>query len=283
MSENAKEQTLLIKPKKNLFDINFIELWHYRDLIKLMVRRDFVAQNKQTVLGPLWFVITPLVSVLVYAVVFKGIAGISTEGIPPILFYMTGLTLWGYFSGTLSATSNVFVANAAIFGKVYFPRLVSPISVTISSIFRFLVQMGLLLVILICYSIGGYNFHFSIYTLLIPVVFLIATIFALGVGIIISSLTTKYRDFRNILALVIQLWMYATPIIYPVSIIPEKFRWISEANPMTPLIEAFKFGIIGVGTVSTTAFLYSAIVSIVILSIGVLMFNKVENTFMDTV
>jgi lipopolysaccharide transport system permease protein len=274
---------LIIKSQKNIFDINLKEIWEYRDLIVLMVRRDFISQIKQTVLGPLWYVITPTVSIIVYSIIFSGIANISTEGVPPALFYLTGLTLWGYFSMTLISTSNTFIANAGIFGKVYFPRLVSPISMVISSLLKFSIQFCLLAVLIIVYSFKGYSIDYSLNLLWIPIVIIITGILAFGIGIIISSLTTKYKDFRNLLTLVIQLWMYATPIIYPVSIIPEKYKWIILINPMTPLIETFKMGLIGVGSVELAHIGYSAFCSLFVLCIGVVLFSRVENTFMDTV
>lgn len=274
---------LVIKPKKNLLDINLSDLWQYRDLIFLMVRRDFVSQYKQTVLGPLWFLISPLFNVLVYTFIFSTVAGISTDGIPPILFYLSGLTLWNYFSGTLTGTSNTFVANAAIFGKVYFPRLVIPISLTISSMIRFLIQFALLTIIMIIYFFKGYEYHFNAFTALLPLIFILTALLSLGCGIIISSLTTKYRDLQQVLGFGIQLWMYVTPIIYPVSIIPEQYKWLVLLNPMAPYIEAFKYGLLGIGSVNPIALIYAIVLTFVLLFSGVLMFNKVETSFMDTV
>lgn len=274
---------LIIRPKKHLFDINLKEIWHYRDLILLLVRRDFVATYKQTVLGPLWYVITPLINVVVFTFIFNTIANISTEGVPPILFYLSGLTLWSYFSTALTGVSNTFVNNAGIFGKVYFPRLVIPISLMISSMIKFGIQFSLMLAIMLIYYFKGYQFHFNAYTVLIPFIFLVTVLFALGCGIIISSLTTKYRDFQYLLGFGISLWMYITPIIYPVSIIPAAFRWLVLINPMAPLIEAFKYGMIGVGSVNVFMLSVSCISTLVLLAIGVIIFNKVEGSFMDTV
>lgn len=287
-SKNKMERSntttkLIIKPKKHLLDINLSDLWRYRDLIALMVRRDFVAQYKQTILGPLWFFISPLFNVLVYTFIFSTVAGISTDGIPPLLFYLSGLTLWNYFAGTLSGTSNTFTANASIFGKVYFPRLVIPISLTISSMIRFLIQMVLLIAIMIFYFLKGYNFQCNMFTALLPVIFIVTALLSLGCGIIISSLTTKYRDLQQVLGFGIQLWMYVTPIIYPVSIIPERYKFLVLLNPMAPLIEAFKYGLLGIGSVTISAILYSITVTFILLIIGVLLFNKIESTFMDTV
>lgn len=283
MNKKTTITKIIIKPKKKWFDINLREIWDYRDLMGLMIRRDFVATYKQTLLGPFWYIITPLFNIVVYSFIFNKIAGISTEGVPPLLFYLTGLTLWTYFSTVLTNTSNTFVANAAIFGKVYFPRLIIPISVSISSMIRFLIQFILLFIFIIVYYFLGYNTHFSIFTILIPVIFIITAVLALGFGIIISSLTTKYRDLQNFLAFGMQLWLFITPIVYPVSAIPEKFKWIVMINPVTPLIDAFKYGIIGVGNVSVYGLIYSLCFTLVVFATGVLVFNKVEGNFMDTV
>jgi lipopolysaccharide transport system permease protein len=283
MTQESEIPELIIRPKKHLLDINIKEIWHYRDLILLMVRRDFVATYKQTILGPLWYVITPLVNVIVFTFIFNTIANISTEGVPPILFYLSGLTLWSYFSTALSGVSNTFVNNAGIFGKVYFPRLVIPLSLMISSMIKFAIQFALMIIIMVVYYFKGFHFHFTVYTLLIPVVFFMTAVFALACGIIISSLTTKYRDFQYLLGFGISLWMYITPIIYPVSIIPKAFRWMVLINPMAPLIEAFKFGLIGVGTVNASTLIISFVSTAVLLLFGVIIFNKVEGSFMDTV
>jgi lipopolysaccharide transport system permease protein len=283
MTQESDIPELIIRPKKHLLDINLKEIWHYRDLIMLMVRRDFVATYKQTVLGPLWYIITPLVNVVVFTFIFNTIANISTEGVPPILFYLSGLTLWSYFSTALNGVSNTFVNNAGIFGKVYFPRLVIPLSLMISSMIKFAIQFGLMIIIMAIYYFKGFHFHLSLYTLLVPVIFIMTAIFALACGIIISSLTTKYRDFQYLLGFGISLWMYITPIIYPVSIIPKAFRWMVLINPMAPLIEAFKYGLIGVGTVNTTSLIVSFISTGILLLFGVIIFNKVEGSFMDTV
>ena len=283
MTQESDIPELIIRPKKHLLDIDIKEIWHYRDLIMLMVRRDFVATYKQTVLGPLWYIITPLVNVVVFTFIFNTIANISTEGVPPILFYLSGLTLWSYFSTALNGVSNTFVNNAGIFGKVYFPRLVIPLSLMISSMIKFAIQFALMIIIMVIYYFKGFHFHFSLYTLLVPVIFIMTAIFALACGIIISSLTTKYRDFQYLLGFGISLWMYITPIIYPVSIIPKAFRWMVLINPMAPLIEAFKYGLIGVGTVNTTSLIVSFISTGILLLFGVIIFNKVEGSFMDTV
>lgn len=283
MGKDIRSYKLVIQPRKKLFDISLSDVWRYRDLISLLIKRDFIASYKQTLLGPFWFILTPLFSVLIYSVIFHGIAGISTEGVPPVLFYLAGLTLWSYFSAVLTGTSNTFIANTAIFGKVYFPRLVVPLSICLSSLLRFAIQFGLLLVVIFFYYFKGYTLHFSILSLLIPILLAETALLAMGIGIIISSLTIKYRDLQSFLPFGIQLWMYITPIIYPVSIIPERFQWIVSLNPAAPMIEAFKFGLIGVGTVDFGGLIYSGIITILILFGGILMFNKVEGRFMDTV
>ncbi len=275
--------TLVISPKKHLFDINFKELWRYRDLIMLFVRRDFVAKYKQTILGPLWFLIQPLLTTLMFTVVFGNIAGIATDGLPKMLFYMTGITAWNYFAESLKATSNTFVANASIFGKVYFPRLTMPISVVISGLVQFVIQFAFLLAFMAYFGIAGADFSPNIYILLIPILIMLMAGLGLGFGIIISSLTTKYRDLTNLVGFGVSLWMYATPIIYPLSEIPEKYKWAILANPVTPIVETFRYALLGAGSFSFSYLLYSFGFMIFVLGIGILLFNKVEQSFMDTV
>lgn len=276
--------TLIIKPKKSLLELNLKELWEYKDLIFLLVKRDFVATYKQTILGPLWFILTPLMNVMIFFIIFNKIANISTNGIPPILFYLSGLTLWNYFASTLNSTANTFINNSNLFGKVYFPRIIIPISITLSSLISFTIQFLLLCAILFIYVIKGYNFHFSIFTLFLPLSLVLTAVLSLGIGIIISSITIKYRDLRYLMTFGVQLWMYVTPIIYPLSIIPEKYKWIILLNPMAPIIEAFKNGILGTVTpIDTFALLYSVFFTISALICGILLFNKVESTFMDSI
>jgi len=275
--------TLEIKPKRNLFDVNLKELWHYRDLIVLFVRRDFVAKYKQTILGPLWFLIQPLLTTLMFTVVFGNIAGISTDGLPKMLFYLAGITGWNYFAESFKATSNTFVKNAAIFGKVYFPRLALPISTVISGLIQFIIQFLFLLAFMIYFGIAGADFSPNIYVLLIPVLVLLMAGLGLGFGIIISSLTTKYRDLTNLVGFGVSLWMYATPIIYPLSEIPEKYKIFILANPITPIIETFRYALLGTGSFDLMYLLYSFGFMIFVLIIGVIMFNKIEQSFMDTV
>jgi lipopolysaccharide transport system permease protein len=279
----ADHWTMILRPKKSLFQVNLKELWQYRDLIALFVRRDFVAKYKQTILGPLWFIIQPLLTTLMFVVVFGNIAGIPTDGIPQVLFYMSGIVGWNYFSTCLNDTSQTFLKNASIFGKVYFPRLAMPISVVISNMVSFIIQFLFLLCFLLYFYLRGADVSTGIEVLLLPFLVLMMAGLGLGFGIIISSLTTKYRDLTHLVGFGVSLWMYATPIIYPLSEIPERYRMFVLANPMTPLIETFKTVLLGVGSVNYLYLLYSFVFTIMLLAIGVLIFNKVERTFMDTV
>ncbi len=281
---NIQEKwSLIIKPKRSLFDVNLKAIWDYRDLIVLFVRRDFVAKYKQTILGPLWFLIQPLLTTIMFTVVFGNIAGISTDGLPKMLFYMSGITAWNYFAESFKATSNTFVVNAAIFGKVYFPRLALPISTVISGLIQFLIQFLFLLGFMVYFGIIGANFSPNIYVLLIPILVLLMAGLGLGLGIIISSLTTKYRDLTNLVGFGVQLFMYATPVIYPVSSLPEKYQIYILANPITPIIETFRFALLGTGTFNPLHLLYSFGFMVVALVLGILLFNKIEQSFMDTV
>jgi lipopolysaccharide transport system permease protein len=281
--QESPEWDMIIRPKRHIFDINLKEVWSYRDLLFLFVRRDFVAKYKQTILGPFWFILNPLLSTFIYTIIFSRVAKIPTDNVPPVLFYLTGLIAWQYFAACLTGTSNTFVANSGIFGKVYFPRLVSPISVIMSSLVQLGIQFSLLVAIIVIYWLSGYELAVNQYALLIPVIILVLAFMALGFGIIISSATTKYRDLTNFMAFGVQLWMYATPIIYPISSAPEKLQFILKLNPVAPLIEAFKFGIIGAGQISVPGLIYSLVFTIVLLGVGVIIFNKVEQSFMDTV
>lgn len=275
--------TMVMRPKKSLFEVNLKELWQYRDLVALFVRRDFVAKYKQTILGPIWFVIQPLLTTLMFVVVFGNIAGIPTDGIPQVLFYMSGIVGWNYFATCLNDTSQTFLKNAAIFGKVYFPRLAMPLSIVISNLVSFFIQFVFLLCFLLYFYLRGADISTSYEVLLIPFLVMLMAGLGLGFGIIISSLTTKYRDLTHLVSFGVSLWMYATPIIYPLSEIPERYRLLVLANPMTPLVETFKTALLGVGTVNYYHLLYSLAFTVVLLAVGILIFNKVERTFMDTV
>ena len=279
-----QEWTLVIKPRNSLFDLNLKEVWRYRDLLWLFVRRDFVAQYKQTILGPLWNLVQPILTTMMFLLVFGKIANIPTDGIPPVLFYMSGITIWNYFSVCLTNTSNTFVTNAAIFGKVYFPRLVIPLSIVASNLVKFGIQFGLLIAAMIYYNFNGYPLNLGWHVLLmVPTIFLMAGI-GLGLGIIISSLTTKYRDFTVLMAFAIQLWMYATPIAYPLSFLNHtKYRAIIKLNPLTSIVELFRYSIFGKATVTAGDICYSAGFVLVCIILGTVIFTRVEKTFMDTV
>ena len=274
---------LVIKPKSNWLDINFADLWRYRDLILLFVRRDFVAQYKQTILGPVWHIIQPLFTTFLYAVVFGEIANLKTDGSPRPLFYLSGIIMWNFFSGCLLNTANTFIANAGIFGKIYFPRLVIPISTVISTSIRFGIQFFLLIAFLLFY-IFVRDIHISItyYVLYVPILIIIMGVMGLGFGIMISSLTTKYRDIALFLGFALQLLMYLTPVIYPASLWG-KYQWVMDINPMTPIIESFRHAMLGSGHFDMTGIIYSGIFSIVVFFIGAILFTRTEKTFMDTI
>ncbi|MBS1761528.1 MAG: ABC transporter permease [Bacteroidetes bacterium] len=274
----------IILPKARLFDINLKELWRYRDLILLFVKRDFSAQFKQTVLGPLWHVIQPVFTTIMFLFIFSKVAKIPTDGINPILFYMSGITIWNYFSLSLTATSNTFVSNANIFGKVYFPRLVLPISTIISNIIKFAIQFGLLLIVMIYFGIKNKEFYLSFSWLLVPVLVLLMAGLGLGLGIIISSLTTKYRDLTVLITFGVQLLMYATPVAYPMSYLRgTSMGNIIAWNPLSPVIEGFRYSIFGVGEFDVNGLIYSTLFTVIILITGIIVFNRVEKNFMDTV
>jgi lipopolysaccharide transport system permease protein len=281
---NPNEQwDLVIRPKRNLLDINLKELWEFRDLIALFVRRDFVAKYKQTILGPLWFIIQPLLQTLMFTIVFGRIAKLSTDGLPQMLFYLAGIVPWTYFSQSLNMTSKTFVENAKIFGKVYFPRLAVPVSIVISNLIQFIIQFLFLLVFMVIFWAQGIEFGPTIEIFLLPILIILLAGLGLGFGIIISSLTTKYRDLTNLVSFGVQLWMYATPIIYPISSIQGKMRIAVMANPLTGIVETFKTIMLGVGEVHYGMLLYSAGFCIAVLGIGIILFNKIEQNFMDTV
>ena len=273
-----------IKPSSKLLDLQLKEVWKYRDLLLLFVKRDFTAQYKQTILGPLWHFIQPIFTTIVFLTVFNKIANIPTDGIEPILFYMSGIALWNYFSSCLSATSATFTSNAGIFGKVYFPRLVIPLSTVLSQLIKFGIQFLLLLIAMIYFGIKNNSFHFGFSWLLIPVLLLMMAALGLGLGIIISSLTTKYKDFTVLIGFAVQLLMYATPIAYPLSFLKSNGNaWVVLYNPLTPIVEAFRYALFGFGSFSSMQLLNSAIFIFVTLLVGIIMFNKVERSFMDTV
>lgn len=282
---NAEEKwDLEIKPKAGFFDFDLSEVWRYRDLLILFIRRDFIAQYKQTVLGPLWHFLQPALTTIIFLLVFNRIARIPTDGIPPVLFYMSGITLWNYFSLCLTQTSNTFVTNAAIFGKVYFPRLIMPLSVVISNLIRFGVQFLLLLSTMIWFHFHGDPIHFTLNLFLIPVVLVAMAGMGLGLGIIISSVTTRYRDFSVLLTFGIQLFMYATPIVYPISYLMDTpYGYFVKFNPLTPVVEGFRYALFEKGTVSLFSMLYTFGFMSLVMVLGLVMFYRVQRVFMDTV
>ena len=272
-----------IKPSRGVFEIPFKEIWAYRDLMFLLVRRDFVAMYKQTILGPLWFVIQPILTTLVFTLIFGNIANISTDGLPHILFYLAGITCWTYFSDSLTKTSETFTQNANIFGKVYFPRIIVPLSIIISNLIKLAIQFLLFLAFLTYFWISADVVKPNVSALMLPVLIMLMGGIGLSMGMIISSLTTKYRDLKFLLSFSVQLLMYATPVIYPVSTLPEKYVPFIMANPITPIIEAFRYGFLGQGYFSVGALLYSFVFMFVAFFIAIIIFNQVEKNFMDTV
>lgn len=278
-----KEWTTVIEPKKKLFELNLKEVWQYRDLIWLFVKRDFTTKFKQTILGPLWYIIQPLFTTIVQTFVFGGIAKLPTDGVPQFLFYMAGNVPWAYFSSCLLSTSNTFVMNSGVFGKVYFPRLTTPIATVISSLFNFIVQFVMFLGFTLYFALSGADITVTWVAALTPLFVIQMALLGMGFGIIISSLTTKYRDLQVLVTFGISLWMYATPVIYSGTTLSPKLYSIMMLNPMAPIIELMRYGWLGSGT---TPFFYwgiSWIVTAVVLLVGIMIFNKVEKTFMDTV
>ena len=278
-----EEWTTEIKPKTGWFDINLKELFQYRDLIIMFVKRDFKTLYKQTILGPLWIIVNPLLTTIMYTIVFGNIANIPTDGVPQIVFYMLGTTLWTYFSTCLTKTATTFTGNVTIFGKVYFPRLVMPISTVISGLINFFVQFIMFLFFTGYFCLKGASIKPNIYIIITPFLLLQLALLSLGFGIIISSLTTKYRDLAILVTFGVQLWMYATPIVYPVSQISGKLRTIMLLNPVSPIVETFRYAFLGSGVLSIKFLAISIVTTIVVLFIGVILFSRVEKTFMDTV
>jgi lipopolysaccharide transport system permease protein len=274
--------TEIIEPQSNLLNINLKEVWRYRDLLLLLVKRDFVTYFKQTILGPIWFFVNPIFTTIMFTFVFGNLAGLSTDGAPQVAFYLSGIVLWNYFSNSLNQTANVFTANVNIFGKVYFPRLIMPLAVVTSNLMQFGVQFLLFIGVIVYYTILG-DLSPNAWILFTPVLILLMAAFALGVGMIFSSMTTKYKDMTMLLTFGVQLFMYATPIIYPVSAMNERFKEIILLNPLTAIVECFRFAFLGVGDFDGSMLIYSIIVILVLLLIGTLVFNKVQKGFMDTI
>ncbi len=279
----GEQWDLVLRPKTGWFDLHLSDLWRYRDLTLLFVWRDFVAQYKQTILGPLWHVIQPLFTTLLFTLMFGRVAKLPTDGVPAMLFYMSGITCWNYFAECLNRSSGTFINNSAMFGKVYFPRLCVPVSIVISNVIKFGIQFGLFLAIMGIFYLKGAPVHPNALVLFTPVMVGIMAALGLGVGIIVSSLTIRYRDLQVLITFGVQLAMYATPVIIPLSKVPEHYRWLVLANPMSALVETFRYAFLGAGTFDPFNLLYSAVATLVVLFIGVLLFNHVERTFMDTV
>jgi lipopolysaccharide transport system permease protein len=275
--------TTVIKPRNKLLQVDLREIWQYRDLYTLFVKRDIITQYKQTILGPAWFFIQPALTTIMYMVVFGGIAKISTDGLPQPMFYLAGIVCWQYFADCLNKTSSTFTANAGIFGKVYFPRLIVPLATVSSNLVRMGIQFLLFLAVYLYFILAGVKVAPNIYILLIPLLIIMLAGLALGFGIIISSMTTKYRDLTILFSFVVQLWMYATPVIYPLSTMSPERQWIMGINPVTSIVETFKYGTMGVGTFSWGMLSYSFGFMLVLLGMGIVVFNKVQRSFMDTV
>lgn len=280
----ANTDEIVITPKDRLLVIDWKEIWRYRDMFVLFVDRNFRTAYKQTILGPLWFIITPVLSVIVYVAVFGGIANIPTDGVPPILFYLLGISVWGYFSSCLSATSNSFVTNADIFGKIYFPRIIMPLVAVSTNLLTFAIQLAIFAAFYIYYVATGTELLIHWQVVLFPVLVLLLALMSVGFGMIFSSMTTKYRDLQIMLAKIISLWVYITPVIYPLSMVTnEKLHLAMSLNPLTPVMEAIKYSLLGQGQFSWLWLCYSAAFTLMLLTLGLMMFNKVQKSFMDTV
>jgi lipopolysaccharide transport system permease protein len=280
---NQQTWTEEIKSQNTLFSINFKEVWHYRDLLLMLVKRDYVTFYKQTILGPIWFFIQPLMTTVVYLVLFGQIAKLSTDGAPQIAFYLAGITIWNYFSEALTKTSTVFKDNASLFGKVYFPRLIMPLAIVCSGLMKFAIQFGLFIVVVLYFTFINPRIQPNLWVLLTPFLVLLMATFALGLGMIFSSLTTKYKDLVFLLTFGIQLFMYATPVVYPTSAMPTKFAWLLHINPLTGIFECFRFAYLGTGSFQPMDLLISTILIGILFFIGIVIYNKVEKSFMDTV
>ena len=283
---NNKEWDTIIENRSALFNIDLREVWRYRDLLAMYVKRDIITFYKQTILGPLWFVIQPLFTTIMFMFVFGGIAGISTDGIPQAVFYLAGLVCWNYFQDCLSKCADTFNANQAIFGKVYFPRLVVPLSIVISNLIKMAIQFTLFLVVYVYYFASGVDSHLNATLLLVPLLIVMLGCLGLGFGMIISSLTTKYRDLRFLITFGVQLWMYATPVIYPLSVMKNtypKYIWVLVVNPLTAILETFKYAFTGVGEFNWLYLSYSIAFTVLILLFGIVIFNRVQRNFMDVI
>jgi lipopolysaccharide transport system permease protein len=274
---------IVLRSDRRWLNVDVRSIWQYRDLIGLLVRRDFVSKYKQTILGPLWFIIQPLTMTLVFTVVFGHVAGLSTDGLPPLLFYLCGQLAWNYFAQTFASTSTSLLANAALFSKVYFPRLVVPLAALISNLFAFAIQSATFAVFFVYFKFtpqgGSYGVSWTL--LLLPVLVFQTALLSLGVGLLVSALTAKYRDLTHASSLLLQVWMYATPVIYPLSRVPAKWRWLAATNPMTPIVEAYRLVLLGTGVVEVPHVVSSAVITVAVAVVGLLVFGRVEKTFVD--
>jgi lipopolysaccharide transport system permease protein len=283
MSDSKQVWTEEIKSQSSIFSVNYKEVWHYRDLLLMLVKKDYVTFYKQTILGPIWFFIQPILTTLIYVLIFGKIAKLSTDGAPQIAFYLSGVTIWNYFSESLTKTSTVFRDNAAVLGKVYFPRLIMPLSIVVSGLMKFAIQFALFIAVVMYYTFAENTLHPNIWLLATPFLVLLMAAFSLGLGMIFSSLTTKYKDLVFLLTFGIQLFMFATPVVYSITSIPAERQWIVNLNPLTGIFECFRYGFLGSGSFTPETLIMSTGIIAVILLLGVLIFNKVEKSFMDTV
>ena len=272
----------VIQSQSSLFDLRLKELWHYRDLLALFVKRDFVTVYKQTLLGPLWFFIQPILTTITFTIIFGEIAQLKTDGAPKVVFYMAGITLWNYFSSCLTSVSSVFNTNASIFGKVYFPRLIMPLTIVISNLMKFGVQFLLFLCFVIYFALRG-QIQINLWVLLTPCIIVLMALISMGIGLILSAMTTKYKDLTQLISFGVQLFMYATPVIYPTSSVPDSYAWIMNLNPLVCLFDYMRYAYLGVGHFHIGLLVYPTFFAAGILAIGVLVFNRVQKTFMDTV
>lgn len=281
--EIEQKWTEEIKSDNSLFSINYKEVWAYRDLLVMFVKKEYITFYKQTILGPIWFFVQPILTTIIYVLLFGQIAKLSTDGSPQIAFYLSGITLWNYFSECLTKTSSVFKDNAAVMGKVYFPRLIMPLSIVVSGLMKFFIQFGLFICVIIYFTFVQGSIHPNVWILATPFLLFLMASFSLGAGMIFSAMTTKYKDLVFLLTFGIQLLMYATPVVYSLGSIPEKYKWILIANPLTGIFECFRYGFLGTGSFEPSSLIMSTIITMIILFTGVVIFNKVEKSFMDTV
>jgi lipopolysaccharide transport system permease protein len=272
-----------IKSQNTLFSINLKEVWHYRDLLLMLVKRDYVTFYKQTILGPIWFFVQPILTTVIYVILFGQVAKLSTDGLPQMAFYLSGVTIWSYFSDVLNKTATVFQSNASIFGKVYFPRLIMPLSIVISGLMKFLIQFTLFVCVVLYFTFIKESIQPNFWILATPFLLFLMAAFALGLGMIFSSMTTKYKDLTMLLSFGVQLFMYVTPVVYTVTSIPSQYKFIVRFNPLTSIFECFRYGYLGAGHFQPLTLVYSTISIFILLAVGVLIFNKVEKSFMDTV